>query len=119
MPSRGPGISKGMMVVHGALHEEPRARYPSTVGELARYVAARGVVVRAMAFHPLYHHDTHDNDIAVFFLNKPIESAEPVVLPVPIGEGLLTHYCLTATIVTVLSRFRFQKKKPIKKPITA
>ena len=27
----------------------------------------------------------------------------------------LTHYCLTATIVTVLSKFRFQKKKGSRK----
>ena len=25
--------------------------------------------------------------------------------------GILTHYCLTATIVTVLSKFRFQKRR--------
>ena len=45
------------------------------------------------------------------------ESKSVVCLTVPVPlyierlDSALTHYCLTATIVTVLSKFSFKKKK--------
>ena len=82
----GPGTSKGLMIVHGYPHTGSRATYPSSVGNLAKYVAANGVVVTSMVFHPMYNHETHENDIAIYFLNKTIYTVNPVELPVHIGK---------------------------------
>jgi len=34
----------------------------------------------------MYNHDTHEHDLAIYFLNRTISSVEPVELPVPVGE---------------------------------
>lgn len=81
----GPGTSKGLMVIHGSNHEDENA-YPKTIGDHAKYVAAHGVVVRSTVFHPMYNHDTHEHDLAIYFLNSTISSAEPVDLPVPVDD---------------------------------
>lgn len=76
----GPGTSKGLMVVHGASHMGGKASYPASVSAMAKYVAANGVVVKATTLHPMYNHITKENDIAIYFLNKTVFSAEPVTL---------------------------------------
>jgi len=78
----GPGDSKGLMVVHGASHTGGKSTYPSSVSAMAKYVAANGVVVKKMTFHPLYNHATKQHDIAIYFLNKTVFSAEPVDLSI-------------------------------------
>jgi len=83
----GPGTSKGLMVVHGNPHAGPKSSYPRRVSELAKYVASNGIVVKKMVFHPMYNHQTHENDIAIMRLHHEYSGAvEPVTLPVRIDD---------------------------------
>jgi len=83
----GPGTSKGLSVVHGNPHAGPRSSYPTTVSDLAKYVAANGILVKKMVFHPMYNHQTHENDVAIMRLDHENSGAvEPVTLPVPVDD---------------------------------
>lgn len=117
----GPGDSKGLMVVHGASHSDDKSTYPASVSAMAKYVAANGVVVKKMVFHPLYNHVTKEHDIAVYFLNKTVMSAVPVDLSVT-TESFLNlavsisryQYFRMADDVTVLAQAENQPTRVVK-----
>lgn len=117
----GPGDSKGLMVVHGASHSNDQTTYPASVSAMAKYVAANGVVVKKMVFHPLYNHATKAHDIAVYFLNKTVLSAVPVDLAVT-TESFLNlpvsisryQYFNMADDVTVLAQAENQRTRVLK-----
>ena len=80
--------------MHGASHMGGEASYPASVSAMAKYVAANGVVVKATTLHPMYNHITKENDIAIYFLNKTVFSAEPVTLSSKQGEFFFLGYYL-------------------------